>query len=68
MAEQPLLDYVLQHFGKCLVELGELDRAEAMFEEALQLRRQRGDEGLVASTRQAIDALERMRTASGSVT
>lgn len=51
------LDFALQHLGKCLVEMGRLDEAAACFEEALALRRAKGDAGLIASTEQALAAI-----------
>jgi tetratricopeptide (TPR) repeat protein len=53
------LDFALQHFGKCLVEMGRLDEAIACFEEALALRQAKGDAGLIASTEQALAAVRR---------
>jgi tetratricopeptide (TPR) repeat protein len=51
------LDFALQHFGKCLVEMGRLDEAAACFEEALALRQVKGDVGLIASTERALAAM-----------
>jgi len=48
-----LRDYVLQHYGKCLVEMGRSVAAIACFEEALALRK--GD--LAASTLRALEAM-----------
>jgi tetratricopeptide (TPR) repeat protein len=50
-----LVDYVLQHLGKCLVELGRADEGIEAFEEALALRHKRGDAELVASTEEALE-------------
>lgn len=50
-----LEDFVLQHWGKCLAELGRRDEAIACFERALVLRQTRGDAALIASTEEALD-------------
>jgi tetratricopeptide (TPR) repeat protein len=50
-----MVDFALQHLGKCLVELGQKDEALACFHEALALRRAKGDAGLIASTEEAIE-------------
>ncbi|MDB5096206.1 MAG: hypothetical protein JWM80_627 [Cyanobacteria bacterium RYN_339] len=49
-----MVDYALQHLGKCLVELGRKDDALESFQEALKLRAAKGDAELVASTEEAI--------------
>lgn len=54
-------DFALQHFGKCLVEMGRLDEAADCFKEALRLRQKKNDASLLASTREAIDALSKLR-------
>ena len=54
-----LLDFALQHFGKCLVEMGWLAEAITCFGEALALRRAKSDEGLIASTERALAAVRR---------
>ncbi len=56
--DHDLLDYAHQHLGKCLVELGEFQRARRHFEKALKIRRRRGDQSLVESTCRALDGLE----------
>jgi tetratricopeptide (TPR) repeat protein len=53
-----LLDYVAQHEGKCLVEMGRPAEARDTFAEALRLRRQAGATALIASTLRALAALE----------
>lgn len=50
-------DFALQHLGKLLVESGALIEAQSLFKQALILRRQKGDAGLIASTEQALDSL-----------
>jgi tetratricopeptide (TPR) repeat protein len=52
-----LEDFAHQHRGKCLVELGEPDRARASFLTALSLREAKGDAKLLASTHEALEAL-----------
>lgn len=49
-----LRDFALQHLGKCLVELGRRDEAVAALDEALLVRRTKGDAALVESTQQAL--------------
>ena len=57
-----LVDFVQQHRGKCLAELGRWDEAIAEFEAALTKREAGGDPDLIASTREALDlARERRR-------
>ncbi|GAA4913566.1 kanamycin kinase [Stackebrandtia albiflava] len=50
-----LLDFALQHLGKCLAESGETGEAGTVLHEALALRLVKGDPELVASTRRAIE-------------
>lgn len=50
-----LLDFALQHFGKHLMERGDLTGARVRLEEALRLRIAKGDTELVDSTRAALD-------------
>lgn len=53
----PYLDFALQHYGKCLVEMGEIARARACLEEAYELRKRKGDQTLIASTQRALAGL-----------
>lgn len=55
------LDFVLQHKGKCLMELRKLDEAKECFSEALKLRESKGYFSLIDSTQQAIDLAEKMK-------
>lgn len=48
------VDFALQHLGKCLIDRQRLDEAREVLTEALDLRRARGDESLIASTRAAL--------------
>lgn len=56
-----LVDFALQHLGKCLLDLGRLDEAEAVLEEALVLRKAKGDDELIASTELALARLREIR-------
>ena len=56
-----LKDFALQHKGKCLVEMGQLDAADDCFRNALRLRRSRKATALVCSTLSAIKAVKSMR-------
>lgn len=55
------LDFVLQHKGKCLMELAKLDEAEECFQKALTLRKQKGNHSLIDSTEQAIVLVREMQ-------
>ena len=48
------VDFALQHLGKALIDAGSSGRAVTVLEEALALRRERGDAELVESTRLAL--------------
>lgn len=54
-------DFVLQHKGKCLMELANLNEAEDCFQKALTLRKQKGDHSLIDSTEQAIVLVREMQ-------
>jgi kanamycin kinase len=56
-----LLDFALQHDGKRLAEEGRVPEARARLEEALRLRRERGDPGLIRSSEEALAALPAAR-------
>lgn len=49
-------DFVLQHLGKCVAEVGRWEEAVALFEEALELRKAKGVESLIRSTEKALSA------------
>ncbi|MFI0941133.1 tetratricopeptide repeat protein [Streptomyces sp. NPDC021020] len=53
-----LLDFALQHFGKHLMERGDLTGARVYLEEALQLRIAKGNTELVDSTQAALDRVD----------
>lgn len=55
-----LQSFVLQHWGRSLVEQGEMDAAQLKFEEALGIRRRLNDP-LAASTERALAGLARLR-------
>jgi len=50
----PLHDFALQHLGKCLLEQGRYDEALQHLEQALELRRAKGNQQLIESTEAAI--------------
>lgn len=54
-----LVDFALQHLGKCLVEMDRAGDARPLFEEALALRRARNEDALAASTEEAIEGASR---------
>lgn len=62
LSEQPAAasyrDFALQHMGKLLVEQGLYQEAYQCFSQALQLRQRKGDAELIASTQEALHALE----------
>ncbi|MFF3088606.1 tetratricopeptide repeat protein [Streptomyces nojiriensis] len=53
-----LADFALQHFGKHLMEQGDLVLARAHLREAWRLRIAKGDPGLIESTQAALDRVE----------
>ncbi|MFC9296945.1 tetratricopeptide repeat protein [Streptomyces sp. NPDC057011] len=53
-----LVDFALQHFGKHLMERGDLECARAHLWEARRLRLAKGDAGLIESTQAAVDHVE----------
>lgn len=55
------LDFVLQHKGKCLMELAMLNDAEECFKKALALRESKGNCSLIDSTEQAIGLVREMQ-------
>ncbi|MEK3763333.1 hypothetical protein [Solibacillus sp. FSL K6-4121] len=54
-------DFVLQHKGKCLMELALLNEAEECFLEALVLRKTKGNSSLTDSTQQALNLLKELK-------
>ena len=55
------LDYVLQHKGKCLLELNRIIEAEKCFKDALTLRELKGNEALIKSTKLALELVEKLK-------
>jgi tetratricopeptide (TPR) repeat protein len=51
------LDFALQHYGKCLFDMGRYREAEVCFAKALQIRNQKGDPDLIQSTQYALDVV-----------
>lgn len=47
-------DFALQHLAKCCLEMGDVTEATTLLEQALTIRRQKGDRRLIASTELAI--------------
>ncbi|MEV7023373.1 hypothetical protein AB0O00_14610, partial [Kitasatospora sp. NPDC093558] len=61
-----LLDFALQHFGKHLMERGDLAGAQASLQEALRLRIAKGESELVESTQAALDRVELLIGSAGA--
>lgn len=55
------LDFALQHKGKCLLEMGNLTVAKDCLDEALRIRKLKGDEELIQSTQLAIKLLKELQ-------
>ncbi len=55
------LDFAIQHKGKCLLELGEIEEAEKCFKEALRLRELKEDILLIESTQQALNFIKKLK-------
>lgn len=51
------VDFALQHYGKHLIDAGRAEEARACLREALELRRAKGDQGLIESTIKALGLL-----------
>src|SRR5688572_5826593 len=54
-------DYVLQHKGKCLAEIEQFNKAAACLQEALRIRKRRGNQSLTKSTIAALQELSKVR-------
>lgn len=61
------LDFVLQHKGKCLMELAILNEAQECFLEALALRKTKGNFSLIDSTQQALNLLKELKQHRASI-
>lgn len=59
--EVAYIDFVLQHKGKCLMEMGRLKESEYCLNEALRLRKLKDDFHLIDSTLQGIELLEKLK-------
>lgn len=55
------MDFVLQHKGKCMMELYRLTEAEECFNRALEIRKKKGDQSLISSTEKAIKMVCEMK-------
>lgn len=54
-------DFTLQHIGKCYLEMHEFECAEKNLQEALDLRRKKGDEALIDSTEKALELVSKLK-------
>ena len=54
------LDFAYQHLGKCKFESGNYPMALKYFESALALRLEKGDEGLIESSKMGIEKCREM--------
>lgn len=54
-------DFALQHIGKCYLEMHEFECAEKNLQEALDLRRKKGDEALIDSTEKALELVSKLK-------
>lgn len=54
-------DFILHHRGRCFVEQGKLEEARACFEQALLLRKSKGDQRGIDSTQRALDVLRTLQ-------
>ncbi|MFJ8260633.1 tetratricopeptide repeat protein [Rummeliibacillus sp. NPDC094406] len=50
-------DFIFQHIGKCLMELGKIELAKEYLNEALKIREISGDVELIRSTQKVLDYL-----------
>ena len=53
------LDFVCQHFGKCLFDQAKYQEARDYFNRAFKLRQRKGDRSLIDSTQLALDVVQR---------
>jgi tetratricopeptide (TPR) repeat protein len=56
------IDFLYQHHGKCRFDQGFYAEAQILFERAMELRRVKGDEELIASTARALEECRRRMT------
>ncbi|SEN11475.1 tetratricopeptide repeat protein [Lihuaxuella thermophila] len=52
-------DFICQHRGKCLMEMGRMEEALSELQRALMMRRAKGDAELIRSTEEAIKLVNR---------
>lgn len=55
------LDFILQHKGKSLMELGQLEEAENCFIKTLKIRKIKGDSNLIESTQLALSLVRTLK-------
>ncbi|MBP0725294.1 tetratricopeptide repeat protein [Bacillus sp. RG28] len=58
--ENSYLDFIYQHQGKCFLEMGKVEEALNYLEQALEIRKIKGDDSLIHSTEQAIELRKRV--------
>lgn len=54
-----IIDFAFQHLGKVYFDQREVEKAEVAFLKALEIRKVKGDQELVASTTQALNAIQK---------
>ncbi|MDW0113278.1 tetratricopeptide repeat protein [Sporosarcina saromensis] len=59
-------DFVLQHKGKCLLEMHKVDEAMECFRRALTLRMEKGDVALIHSTERALVFARKLLASDGN--
>lgn len=59
-------DFVLQHKGKCLLEMHKVNEAMECFQEALTLRMEKGDVALIHSTERALVFARKLLASDGN--
>lgn len=57
-------DFILQHKGKCLMELGKLEEAEKCLLKSLNIRKMKNDNTLITSTQKALDFVYSMKNSN----
>lgn len=60
--EKNYLDFVLQHKGKCLMEMNRYEEAGTCFEKALEIRKEKNNSELIDSTQKGIDLINKLKT------
>lgn len=54
-------DFLYQHQAKCYFELHDLEKAEVLFQKALEIRKKKGDELLIKSTGQVLEEVTKRK-------